>query len=287
MFIYQQRNENLLQFEIETAFTNKATCFDRSSNSIFESSCPPHRERCKKPVFFLLVCRESSILSIPTYPHINKNNNKILWGACFSILHLNFTYDEYFKKVIKSPERALIRKAMKNGFYVQRIEYDDYLEQIKAINTSKAMRGGHEMDKDYINPKKRDVLIKPINPHIYTYGCFNPEGTLVAYYMFERFTNFYHTVKGIGHSEYLNMGIMNYLFAYSVSDLAKRQPDMLLVYGGMGTDGLSRFKKNVGCIGSSIIYSGKKESFRVLKHFIKRYHLHNDTALNYVTDYIY
>ena len=224
---------------------------------------------------------------IPISTHINKNNNKILWGACFSILHLNFTYDEYFKKVIKSPERALIRKAMKNGFYVQRIEYDDYLEQIKAINTSKAMRGGHEMDKDYINPKKRDVLIKPINPHIYTYGCFNPEGTLVAYYMFERFTNFYHTVKGIGHSEYLNMGIMNYLFAYSVSDLAKRQPDMLLVYGGMGTDGLSRFKKNVGCIGSSIIYSGKKESFRVLKHFIKRYHLHNDTALNYVTDYIY
>lgn len=142
------------------------------------------------------------------------------------------------------------------------------------------------MGKDYVTVRKRDCIVKPYNPDVFTFGCFSDSGDLVAYYMFERFTNFYHVVKGIGHSDCLNMGIMNYLFAYSVGELAKKVTGMKLIYGRMGSDGLSKFKKNVGCQPRYVVYKGSKGDFRNLKLFMKRYRLHDDSALNYVHEYI-
>ena len=149
----------------------------------------------------------------------------------FAILRTEYDYEAYFTKCIKSQERALIRKAIKNGYSVKEIEYDSYIEEIREINISKDIRNGREMTDDYVHPKKRDCKVKPINPDIYTYGCFNADGKLVAYYMFEKITNFYHTVKGIGHKDHLKNGIMNYLFAYSVDQLTKKKECEYIVYG--------------------------------------------------------
>lgn len=142
------------------------------------------------------------------------------------------------------------------------------------------------MGKDYVNVRKRDEVVKPYNPDIYTFGCFSESGELVAYYLFEHFTNFIHTVKGIGHSDYLNMGIMNYLFAYSVSELSKLRKGNYLIYGRMDNDGLSRFKKNVGCRPVYIIYNGTKNEFKALNYFMSHFTLHDDSALNFVHEYI-
>ncbi len=213
---------------------------------------------------------------------------KVLEGASFATLPLVYQYEEYFTKSLKSAERALIRKAIKNGFTVQRIKYDDHLTDIQEINNSAVQRGGREMIDDYKHVVDRDKIVSPYNPDIYTFGCFNKEGKLVAYYMFELFTNFFHTVKGIGHHDYLNMGIMNYLFAYSISQLSSLFKDKVLLYGLMSDnkdDGLSRFKAHVGCVPKKLIYSGTKEQFEILSIFTKKYRLHDDTALNLIRDY--
>lgn len=213
---------------------------------------------------------------------------KLLDGGSFATLPLVYSYDEYFTKCIKSAERALIRKAIKNGFSVQQIKYDEYLADIQEINNSATQRGGRDMIDDYKHVVARDKIVLPYNPNIYTYGCFNKSGKLVAYYMFELFTNFFHTVKGIGHHDYLNMGIMNYLFAYSVSQLSSSFKDKVLLYGLMSdekNDGLSRFKGHVGCVPKKLVYSGTKEQFETLSVFMKKYKLHDDTALNLIRDY--
>ncbi len=213
---------------------------------------------------------------------------KLLDGYSFATLPLVYSYDEYFAKCLKSAERALIRKAIKNGFSVRQIKYDEHLVDIQEINNSKAQRGGRDMIDDYKHVIARDKIVLPYNPDVYTFGCFNNDGKLVAYYMFELFTNFFHTVKGIGHSNYLNMGIMNYLFAFSVSELSSMFKGKVLLYGLMNDDrkdGLSRFKANVGCTPKKLVYSGSLEQFKTLSIFMKKYKLHDDTALNLIRDY--
>lgn len=213
---------------------------------------------------------------------------KLLDGCSFATLPLVYSYDEYFDKCLKSAERALIRKAIKNGFTVRQIKYDEHLADVQEINNSKAQRGGRDMIDDYKHVIARDKIVLPYNADVYTFGCFNNDGKLVAYYMFELFTNFFHTVKGIGHSDYLNMGIMNYLFAFSVSELSSMFKDKILLYGLMNddrNDGLSRFKANVGCTPKKLVYSGSLEQFKTLSIFMKKYKLHDDTALNLIRNY--
>jgi len=205
----------------------------------------------------------------------------------YAVFELRHTFDSYFE-VIQPSERALIRKSIKNGFTCREIQYDDFLEEIREINTSKTSRGGRPMSEDYVHPRKRDAVVKPYNSQIFTYGIFSPEDKLVAYYMFELITNFFHTAKGIGHKDYLSYGVMNHLFAYSVSELTKLQLARWVVYGVAThdpNDGLSRFKRNVGCSEKYLMLKGKRKAFDQVNYLSKNYVLHGDTALNFITDY--
>lgn len=220
---------------------------------------------------------------------LSKSQTYLLSGSNFATFPLQYNFDDYLKNVLKSSERALIRKALKNGYFAKEINYDDHLDDIRQINTSKLERQGQEMSDDYKNIVNRDFIVKPFNNNIRTFGCFSPDGTLVAYYMFEKFTNFFHTNKGIGHKEHLSMGIMNLLFAHSISELSKDNHDCILIYGllaGREIGGLNKFKYNVGCIPKKIIYKGSKDDFRDLMLFRKRFTLRGDSSLNFVRDYI-
>lgn len=225
---------------------------------------------------------------------VNLRNSKCLkkmfYNLDYAYFPINISYDDYFKSLIKSPERALIRKAIKNGYTCRQIDYDEYLSDILEINTSRKSRQVEEMSLDCTsNLKPRQKIVSSISQTILSYGCFDLSGKLVAYYMFELFgKNTFHTVKGIGHSEHLSYGIMNYLFAFSVGALFQEYPDgsYTILYGGMSAtgDGLSRFKRNVGCkLGSPCIFASK-EFFSDLKTFNKHYKLHGDTGLNFILD---
>lgn len=208
----------------------------------------------------------------------------------WAVFKLDCKYEDYFDHRIKSAERALIRKAIKNGFSVRRISYDEYIDDILEINRSKSERGGRPMSEDYLNAQKWEELVSPINPDIYTFGCFNADGKLVAYYLFEKITNFFHTAKGIAHKDVLNYGVMNYLFAYSVSELSSLKKCPYLIYGPMDVDsksGLNGFKRRVGCESLPMVLHGTKDDYRNLDYFNKHYQLHGDSTLNYIKEYIH
>ena len=218
-----------------------------------------------------------------------KKNQYLFKNTQFAFFPLEYSFEEYFETVIKSAERALIRKSIKNGYYCKLINYDNHIEEITAINTSKEVRCGRQMSIDYIHPKKRAEIIKPYNPYLYTFGIFSKDGILVAYYMFELITNFFHTVKGIGHNDHLRFGIMNHLFAFSISELKCLKLGNFILYGPISQDekdGLSKYKRNVGCIGKHIILEGSKRHINNIKYFNKEFKLHGDTNMNFVLDYI-
>lgn len=56
-------------------------------------------------------------------PTVNGGGYKclIFWNLDFGFFPLTLTYDQYFKDLIKSPERALIRKAIKTAILAKRL----------------------------------------------------------------------------------------------------------------------------------------------------------------------
>lgn len=206
-------------------------------------------------------------------------------GVPFSVFRLDKSYDEYFNKCIKSAERALIRKAIKNGYTAREITYDEYLTEIQIINNSKVVRSAGKMSSDYVHVRPRDIVTREYNCNVYTFGCFSADNKLVAYYMFEKMTNFYHTVKGIGHGEHLSNGVMNYLLAFSVAELASKNQCEYIVYGPHIGDGLSNFKSHAGFESKYLLLSGNRVSFDQLAQFNCKFVLHGDTALNFIADY--
>lgn len=225
------------------------------------------------------------------YFYTNIKHDEIIIDISMASFPIVQDYESYFTKTIKSSERALIRKAVKNGFSCSRINYDEHLNEIYEINISKTERQNEKMSNDYISLKPRESIIKNLGQEVFTFGCFSTDNKLVAYYMFESFgKNVIHTVKGIGHSDYLSYGIMNTLFAFSVGELFKIFPDKskVILYGGMSSagDGLSRFKKNVGCTQTLLKIKSNRQFFKDLNNFNKKYTLHGDTGLNFVLDYL-
>lgn len=163
---------------------------------------------------------------------------RLIYNIDFSFFPLNECYaggfDAYFKK-IKCAERALIRKAQKNGFVCKEICYDEHLDEVFAINTSKAERQGEKMSESYTTyPIKREALVKSVGQTIKSFGCFNKDGVLVAYAMYERYGTVFHTVKFLGHKGALTFGVMNYLLAFAVQSLSGQYPACTILYGGGG-----------------------------------------------------
>ena len=83
---------------------------------------------------------------------------------------------------------------------------------------------------------------------------------------------------------------MNYLFAYSVSELSAIKMCPYLIYGPTDKNsksGLNSFKKHVGCESLPVVLRGTRDDLTNLKFFIKHYQLHGDSTLNFIKEYIY
>lgn len=209
-------------------------------------------------------------------------------SAAWAVLPLKYNFENYFQDVIKSSERALIRKAIKNGYTVKEINYSEHMDEILEINLSKEERGGRPMNSDYTHICEWDKIVKSVNPNVYMYGCFDSNGHLVAYYLFQKHTNFFQTQKGIAHKDHLSMGVMNYLFAYSVSELNKIDSNAILQYGlyGDSSKGLGAFKKHAGLQQKRVIISGTEDDFKNLHYFVDKYNIYMDCSLHYILDYV-
>lgn len=230
---------------------------------------------------------KTPIASIPK----SHGKQKMLYDLDMAYFPLEYDYDTYFNDVIKSDIRKNIRKALKNEFTCKEINYDDYLEEIHLINTSKEFRQGVKMTGDYVSAlKPRQSLVTSVGQTIHTFGCFTKEGKLAAYMMYELYGDrIFHTVKILGHADYLTYGVMNYLFAFAQDALhILYGKDFVILYGGMSMndDGLSRFKRNLGFKQGCLTICAENVFYKDLDSFNKKYKIHGDTGLNFISDYL-
>lgn len=215
-------------------------------------------------------------------------NEKIykLEGKEYATLPLSYDFDDYMTKVIKSPERALVRKAIKNGYKCMPIVYDNYLEEIICINTEKSRIQGKQIGKEKL--PAREFLLSKYAKDIKTYGCFSSENKLVAYFSCEMFTNFYHVTKFITHPQHQNMGVSNFLFAFAISELSKNTTNKILIYGPLAEnkDNFSHFRSNIGTKANKVYFRCTSKDIQNISYMNSSFHLHGDTSVNYVLDYI-
>ena len=178
---------------------------------------------------------KEQLKSLPRFP-------QYLWASNMAILLLQ---GEGKSQQIGPKGRNMLRKAAKNGYRVQAIDYDEHREQIFAINISKSERQGRAMDKAYLQyPEKRSGPLRQLGIEYHSFGCFGADGVLRAYLNFYRFGNVFRIDKVLGHGAHLTYGIMNLLFAQSAIFLAEQYPHSYLNYLTMNTIG--DFKARLG-----------------------------------------
>jgi hypothetical protein len=137
------------------------------------------------------------------------------------------------------------RRAFTKGYSFVRINKNDYVEEIHAINTSSPMRQGKPMEKEYIKFKAQF----PIEKNWLYLGVKNNQGHLVAYLDIDCVGEVAYVEFALGHAAFLKDGIMYLLFAEAVRVLMDEKSVRYFMYDthfAYRSDGLRLFKKRIG-----------------------------------------
>lgn len=149
--------------------------------------------------------------------------------------------------------RNMIRKAEKNGYEFQPFNWNDHLDRIHAINTSKEIRSSGKMHGWYTLPVQPRNHTKEDERYRKYYGVFR-KNELCAYLHMVECGNFAYFRHFIGHGDHLKHGIMNFLISHAVSKYSGHPTLKWLNYGWMlpdlpSTRTVSTFKKHAGFSG--------------------------------------
>ena len=87
-----------------------------------------------------------------------------------AVLELPDTHDEYLKN-IESSARRNIKKAKRNGYRVERIQYNEYLRDIGEIHRSTPVRQG-PMDEAFISKDPEPIDNPESRSHLHDYPYF-------------------------------------------------------------------------------------------------------------------
>ncbi|WGK68888.1 hypothetical protein P0082_10430 [Candidatus Haliotispira prima] len=177
----------------------------------------------------------------------------------------------FLHKRIGPKGRNMLRKAEKIGYSVRPISYDEHLDDIFTVNTSKRERQGRAMSAAYLAyPVKRSEPLYKLGIEYHSFGSFHEgSGELVAYAGFYRFGNVFRIDKVLGHSKHLTYGIMNQLFAQVAILLSEDYPGSCLNYLTMNTIG--DFKARLGFEPHNMLLglpdsAAVKKLIRVVRH---------------------
>lgn len=167
-----------------------------------------------------------------------------LFFTPLALLQVPTRHDEYISK-LPSQARNKIRKAQKCGYEYAEFSWNDHLDEIYAINTSKKVRQGEDMRgwyKDPVGPRdhSREEL-----EYIKYFGAFL-DGKLVAYLHFLICGDFIISKHVIGHADHLHNGIMNGLFSWSIDKFIEESTLRWVIYGVWLKTSLGEFKKHAG-----------------------------------------
>lgn len=143
----------------------------------------------------------------------------------------------------------MVKLAKKRGYRLSLFDYDQHLDDIFAINTSKSERQGRPMAQSYQSyPTKRGQAANHVSAvSIQCLGVFK-DGRLYAYCVFETCGEISFVNMLLGHGEHLQDGIMYLLFLGLVQNGMQikglRYFNYLTLHSS--TPGLDDFKRQVG-----------------------------------------
>jgi hypothetical protein len=160
-------------------------------------------------------------------------------------IHCYRDFDQYLATVGGKNSTAYNRRrALRKGYSFGRINKNDHVEEINAINTSARVRQGHPMEQGYIKFKAQF----PVEKNWLYLGINNDQGCLVAYLDIHCVGELAYVGPVLGHAAFLKDGIMYLLFAEAVRLLMDDKSIRYFMYDTYfaGLDGLRLFKKRIG-----------------------------------------
>ena len=183
-----------------------------------------------------------------TKPHrLKLFKNKTLGVALIDLTNFS-NFDEYYKSINgKNSAAYYSRKALRRKYKFIEIDRNDFIDDIYEINTSKPIRQGRKMAKNYLIKVEK---YKDEDNYRY-FGVINDKGKLVAYCSIGFYGEFAVIVNLLGHAKYLNDGIM-YLMMVEFNKIMfneyKEKGYKYIMYDTYfgANEGLKMFKRKLG-----------------------------------------
>lgn len=191
----------------------------------------------------------------------------ILLYAPQALLKVPSTHEEYLKGVERETRR-LIRLAESQGYEFKEFAWNDHLNEIYEINTSKEIRQLQPMLGWYR---------EPVKPHHYSdkelkyrkyYGALK-DGKLYAYLHFYLCGDCAAFKYIMGHSLHLKNGIMNGLLSWTVRECIRNSQIHWLQYGTWAKGSLGDFKHRAGFQGYAFLLDLDRDT-ELLKHSVQK-----------------
>ncbi|MCZ2258631.1 lipid II:glycine glycyltransferase FemX [Sporosarcina sp. G11-34] len=159
---------------------------------------------------------------------------------------------------IPGKTRNMIRKAIRNGVEVKKLDKDESIKDFLAIYHS-TMNRNDAADYYYFNENYFKETFELLNPNIHMFGAFVEEKIIAATLIFT-YGDFMHYHLSGALREHLSLGANN-LLLYEIAEWGRKQGMESFHLGGGyfgNEDGLYRFKKSFSQLEPLNFYIGKK-----------------------------
>jgi hypothetical protein len=186
-----------------------------------------------------------------------------------AFLRIPSSHEEYLSLVGHDTSK-MIRRAERRGYEFKEFIWNDHLDEIYAINTSKDVRQSEPMRDWYREPVQPRYHCKEELQYRKYYGAFK-DGKLYAYLHFWICGDIAILKHIIGHVDHLKYGTMNGLMSYTVRECIGNSQIRWLEYGTYYKGSLSEFKRRTGFQGYAVLLDleDEHELLRYSKHKVR------------------
>lgn len=165
------------------------------------------------------------------------------------------TADGYLQQV-GAKTRNMIRKADKRGYVAGVFDYNDFLDDVYSVNTSKKFRAGRRMTKSYQERPWPVRVDNSCSSHRLVYVGVFKDGRLVAYAKVVIVGEVAVLDRFIGHGDNLRDGVMN-LLLYAVVCYCVSVGVYWVNYLTMesASKGIEDFKRHAGFRATDVVWT--------------------------------
>jgi hypothetical protein len=193
----------------------------------------------------------------------------ILLYAPQALLKIPSSHEEYLMGVERETRRQ-IRLAERQGYEFKEFAWNDHLDEIFEINTSKEVRQSLPMLGWYKEPVQPfHYSVEELQYRKY-YGALK-DGKLYAYLHFYVCGDFAVSKYIMGHAQHLKHGIMNGLISWTVRECIRNSQIRWLHYGTWAKGPLGSFKQRARFQGYAVLLDleGDQELLQYSGHKVR------------------